>query len=79
MSIEFKIYDGRIRCEERFKILKNIIKDNEMDKEDRKCLLILDEAIIRIGDNQTGSVNKKVFSWVYGRWTENFDHATDEI
>jgi hypothetical protein len=51
MSIEFKIYDGLIRCKERIEIIKNIIEDNEMDKEERKCLLIYDEAKLRIGRN----------------------------
>jgi hypothetical protein len=34
------------------KKLKKIIEDNMMDKEDRKCLLIYDEAKLRIGDNE---------------------------
>jgi hypothetical protein len=51
MSIELKIYEGRIRCPERFKELKEII-EGSMDKEYRKCLLIYDEAKLRIDDNE---------------------------
>jgi hypothetical protein len=52
MSIELKIHDGYIGCQERFKELKKIIEDNKIDKEDRKCLLIYDEAKLRNGDNE---------------------------
>jgi hypothetical protein len=52
MSIELKIHDGYIGCEERFKEMKEIIVGQGLDKEDRKCLLIYDEAKLRNSDNE---------------------------
>jgi hypothetical protein len=37
---------------ERFKSFKKIIEDNNMEQEDRKRLLIYDEAKLRIDDNE---------------------------